>query len=88
RYPVVLELPPRLMSPAFRKQVPGGALKYRLFTVVLHHGRNIHGGHYTAYVRDQLGAWRHCDDQHVTPELEASALDPPSGGHPYLLFYT
>ncbi|CAN0001121.1 unnamed protein product [Discosporangium mesarthrocarpum] len=87
RYPLVLELPTRLMSTTLRKKMSEMALSYRLFTVVLHHGRNIHGGHYTAYVRDALGAWRHCDDQHVTQDSEVCALDPPSGGHPYLLFY-
>ena len=55
--------------------------------LVLHHGRSIHGGHYTALVRDARGQWRHCDDQHVSPETEEHALNPTSG-HPYLLLYT
>ncbi|CAN0538995.1 unnamed protein product, partial [Laminaria digitata] len=54
---------------------------------VLHHGRSLHGGHYTALVRDARGAWRHFDDQLVSPETEAHALNPVSG-HPYLLLYT
>ncbi|CAM9616605.1 unnamed protein product [Ascophyllum nodosum] len=76
------------MSPSlFHEASNGGPLKYSLFTVVLHHGRSIHGGHYTALVRDARGQWRHCDDQHVSPETEGHALNPTSG-HPYLLLYT
>lgn len=62
-------------------------LFFARFHLVLHHGRSIHGGHYTALVRDPRGEWKHYDDQHVTPETEGHALNPMSG-HPYLLLYT
>eukprot|EP00752_Nemacystus_decipiens_P003297 g3051.t1 len=88
RYPLELTVPTRIMSPSLQSQArTKGPLKYRLFTVVLHHGRSIHGGHYTALVRDPRGEWKHYDDQHVTSETEGHALNPMSG-HPYLLLYT
>eukprot|EP00903_Cladosiphon_okamuranus_P022691 g20884.t1 len=88
RYPLELTVATRIMSPSLQSQArTKGPLKYRLFTVVLHHGRSIHGGHYTALVRDPRGEWKHYDDQHVTPETEGHALNPMSG-HPYLLLYT
>ncbi|CAN0058012.1 unnamed protein product [Ectocarpus sp. 8 AP-2014] len=88
RYPLELTVPTLVMSPSLRYEASiKGPLKYRLFTVVLHHGRSLHGGHYTALVRDPRGEWKHYDDQHVTPETEGHALNPMSG-HPYLLLYT
>ncbi|CAM9553139.1 unnamed protein product [Pylaiella littoralis] len=88
RYPPELEIPHRVMSPALQHEAnKKGPLKYRLFTVVLHHGRSLHGGHYTALVRDDRGEWKHYDDQQVSPETEGHALNPMSG-HPYLLLYT
>ncbi|CBJ29221.1 conserved unknown protein [Ectocarpus siliculosus] len=88
RYPLELTVPTLVMSPSLRHEASiKGPLKYRLFTVVLHHGRSLHGGHYTALVRDPRGEWKHYDDQHVTPEMESHALNPMSG-HPYLLLYT
>ncbi|CAM9766465.1 unnamed protein product [Ectocarpus sp. 12 AP-2014] len=88
RYPLELTVPTLVMSPSLRHEASiKGPLKYRLFTVVLHHGRSLHGGHYTALVRDPMGEWKHYDDQHVTPETEGHALNPMSG-HPYLLLYT
>ncbi|CAB1103092.1 unnamed protein product [Ectocarpus sp. CCAP 1310/34] len=88
RYPLELTVPTLVMSPSLRHEASiRGPLKYRLFTVVLHHGRSLHGGHYTALVRDPRGEWKHYDDQHVTPETEGHALNPMSG-HPYLLLYT
>eukprot|EP00904_Undaria_pinnatifida_P011135 jgi/Undpi1/7151/HiC_scaffold_22.g09625.m1 len=77
RYPLELTVPTRIMSPSLQHEASKkGPLKYRLFTVVLHHGRSLHGGHYTALVRDARGAWRHFDDQVVSPETEAHALNP------------
>ncbi|CAM9966981.1 unnamed protein product [Scytosiphon promiscuus] len=88
RYPLELEIPNRIMSPALKSEAKiKGPLKYRLFTVVLHHGRSLHGGHYTALVRGPLGEWKHYDDHNVSPETEGHALNPMSG-HPYLLLYT
>ncbi|CAN0341317.1 unnamed protein product, partial [Phaeothamnion confervicola] len=60
--------------------------RYCLRSVIYHHGRFAHGGHYTTCCRDRHGTWRHFDDDFVNEETEHSVLRPPQG-HPYLLIY-
>ncbi|WWC85843.1 uncharacterized protein L201_000710 [Kwoniella dendrophila CBS 6074] len=59
-----LIVPPEIISPGRRG---AGAIKYRLFGVVYHHGVSASGGHYTVAVsRQDGGGWIHFDDENVT----------------------
>ncbi|WVW81815.1 hypothetical protein I302_103812 [Kwoniella bestiolae CBS 10118] len=59
-----LVVPPEIISPG-RRGV--GAIKYKLFGVVYHHGTSASGGHYTVAVsRQDGGGWIHFDDELVT----------------------
>jgi ubiquitin C-terminal hydrolase len=60
---------------------------YRL-TGVCVHGGSLHGGHYTAYVRESVnrdcpGGWFHCSDSSVTRVTEEEVL----ASEAFLLFY-
>jgi ubiquitin carboxyl-terminal hydrolase 10 len=64
-YPLELEIPKEVFSR--QKQAAllnhGGMPKYRLISVVYHHGKNASGGHYTVDVRRQDGReWVRLDD--------------------------
>jgi ubiquitin carboxyl-terminal hydrolase 10 len=65
-YPLELEIPREVFSRQKRNSVlaEGGELpRYRLITVVYHHGKNASGGHYTVDVRRQDGReWIRLDD--------------------------
>jgi len=57
-YPIDLEIPKEVMSPARRTAQPE---KYKLIGVIYHHGKSASGGHYTVDVRRQDG-WIRMDD--------------------------
>jgi len=65
-YPLDLEIPKEVFSPHRRGALaarPQGLPKYRLISVVYHHGKNASGGHYTVDVRRQEGReWIRLDD--------------------------
>ncbi|KAI9759376.1 MAG: hypothetical protein M4579_002365 [Chaenotheca gracillima] len=64
-YPLELEIPKEAFPPHRRGGLVthGGLPKYRLISVVYHHGKNASGGHYTADVRRQEGSeWVRIDD--------------------------
>ena len=65
-YPLELEIPREVFSQSRRAQLsnrPQGLPKYRLISVVYHHGKNASGGHYTVDVRRQEGReWVRFDD--------------------------
>ncbi|KAI9656289.1 MAG: hypothetical protein M1821_004952 [Bathelium mastoideum] len=67
-YPLELEIPKEAFPPSKRgalsaRGAAGGLPKYRLISVVYHHGKNATGGHYTVDVRRQEGReWIRMDD--------------------------
>lgn len=88
-YPLELEIPREVVSRQKRNTIHAenaDLLKYRLITVVYHHGKNASGGHYTVDVRRQDGReWVRIDDtviRRVRPEdvAEGGAEEKPSKG--------
>ena len=64
-YPLDLEIPKEVFPQHKRGGIlaHGGLPKYRLISVVYHHGKNASGGHYTVDVRRQEGQeWIRLDD--------------------------
>lgn len=64
-YPLELEIPKEVFPQSKRGGLVahGGLPKYRLISVVYHHGKNASGGHYTVDVRRQEGReWIRLDD--------------------------
>lgn len=64
-YPLELEIPKDVLPPSKRSglAVKGGLPKYRLISVVYHHGKSAAGGHYTVDVlRQDSNEWVRMDD--------------------------
>jgi ubiquitin carboxyl-terminal hydrolase 10 len=64
-YPLELEIPKEVFAPQKRGglAVNGGAPKYRLTSVVYHHGKSAAGGHYTVDIlRQDEREWVRVDD--------------------------
>lgn len=64
-YPLELEIPKEVFQPSKRGglAVKGGLPKYRLISVVYHHGKSAAGGHYTVDVlREDGREWIRMDD--------------------------
>ena len=73
-YPLELEIPKEVFPPANRGglAVKGGLPKYRLTSVVYHHGKSAAGGHYTVdTLREDGKEWVRIDDtliRRIRPE--------------------
>ncbi|KAI7479706.1 cysteine proteinase [Hortaea werneckii] len=73
-YPLELEVPKEVFPPNKRGglAIKGGSPKYRLISVVYHHGKSAAGGHYTVDVLRQDGReWVRMDDtviRRIRPE--------------------
>lgn len=73
-YPLELEIPKEVFPPSKRGglAIRGGLPKYRLISVVYHHGKSAAGGHYTVDVLRQDGReWVRMDDtviRRIRPE--------------------
>ncbi|THV66958.1 cysteine proteinase [Aureobasidium pullulans] len=73
-YPLELEIPKDVFAPQKRGglAVQGGAPKYRLTSVVYHHGKSAAGGHYTVDIlRQDEREWVRVDDtiiRRIRPE--------------------
>ena len=67
-YPLELEIPKEVFPPAKRSgfALKGGLPKYRLISVVYHHGKSAAGGHYTVDVlRQDSREWVRMDDTYI-----------------------
>ena len=65
-YPLDLELPREVFPPHQRHARAMPEARYRLVSVVYHHGKNAGGGHYTVDVRRQDGReWIRLDDINI-----------------------
>ncbi|KAL7949469.1 hypothetical protein V8C42DRAFT_351044 [Trichoderma barbatum] len=72
-YPLELEIPREALSRQKRQNLDDASMpRYRLISVVYHHGKNASGGHYTVDVRRQDGReWIRLDDtviRRIRPE--------------------
>lgn len=80
-YPLELEIPREALSRQ-KRQTAGevGLPRYRLVSVVYHHGKNASGGHYTVDVRRQEGEeWIRMDDTLLRRVRSEDVAEPGSG---------
>jgi ubiquitin carboxyl-terminal hydrolase 10 len=62
-------------------------LTYKLFAVTYHHGKNLHGGHYTSDISHPSLGWLRADDMNVKLVPPKFVFNPLSNRDPYLLYY-
>lgn len=73
-FPEMLDMTPFMNSSETSFPIPSDN-RYSLFAVIKHGGKSIHGGHYTAYVRQQKDFWYKCDDAVITRATLKEVLD-------------
>lgn len=79
KYPAELDLS------EFSVNNKDNALKYKLISVVIHHGRSVNSGHYVALCRQPNGSWTEYDDEELRSLSEKEVLDQDSA---YMLVYS
>ncbi|KAF0975339.1 hypothetical protein FDP41_005333 [Naegleria fowleri] len=58
------------------KQIAGKSfLRYRLASVICHHGKEASGGHYSTFIQHGCGKWIHIDDTKITVVSLQHVLD-------------
>ena len=62
-------------------------LTYKLFAITYHHGKNLHGGHYTSDINHPTIGWLRADDMSVRTIPSKFVFNPLSNRDPYLLYY-
>jgi len=81
KFEQVLDLKPYMTDDLQRQE---GKMLCRLFSVVVHTGKNSHSGHYIAYVRNVAkNEWWKMDDARVTIASTAEVMN----AEAYMLFY-
>lgn len=63
-------------------------LTYKLFAITYHHGKNLHGGHYTSDIFHPAVGWLRADDMNVKLIPTKFVFNPLSNRDPYLLYYS
>ncbi|KAJ1828217.1 hypothetical protein LPJ56_001238, partial [Coemansia sp. RSA 2599] len=87
-YPQELTLSPKWLAKTSASSKLRGA-KYRLESVIYHHGEQASGGHYTCDLRRSKDEWLRFDDVEITSlESVDDALDEKKDRAAYILFYT
>lgn len=87
-FPVDLEIPREILSPASKGKFPGKQRQYKLFGVVYHNGSEATKGHYVTDVyHTGLATWLRCDDSSVRSVTEGAVLSHATNSVPYILFY-
>ena len=83
-YPLELEIPREALSRQTRQNIgESGMPRYRLISVVYHHGKNASGGHYTVDVRRQEGQeWIRLDDTVLRRIRSEDVAEPGSDEEP------
>lgn len=73
-FPEMLDMTPFMSRSETSFPIPSDN-RYSLFAVINHDGNSVHGGHYTAYVRQQKDFWYLCDDDIITRATLKEVLD-------------
>ena len=86
-YEPQLQIPPETLSKV-NKVRSKNTLTYKLFAVTYHHGKNLHGGHYTSDISHPSVGWLRADDMNVKLVPSKFVFNPLSNRDPYLLYYS
>ncbi|XP_028408946.1 ubiquitin carboxyl-terminal hydrolase 10-B-like [Dendronephthya gigantea] len=85
-YDAQLQVPMETLS-KMTKLPTKNMLSYKLFAVTYHHGKNLHGGHYTSDISHPSVGWLRADDMNVRTVPPKFVFNPLSNRDPYLLYY-
>ena len=85
-YDSLLQVPIETLSKG-TKVKSRNMLTYKLFAVTYHHGKNLHGGHYTSDIAHPSVGWLRADDMSIRTVPAKFVFNPLSNRDPYLLYY-
>lgn len=85
-YDAQLQVPLETLSKMIKVRTKN-MLSYKLFAVTYHHGKNLHGGHYTSDISHPSVGWLRADDMNVRTVPAKFVFNPLSNRDPYLLYY-